>query len=341
MTFRRSGQLLLTALPVGLLLASTPASGQAGPGGRERGFVRAADGTRLYYGQVGSGRPVVIIPAGLFLERDFASLAHRYTVVFYDMRGRGRSDPINDSTRVSIALDVADLEAVRRHVRADRFAAVGWSYLGQVVMRYAAAHPERVERIVLIGPLARRFPTRYPDSLAAHDSQPVPDSSRVAALRDARGAGLATRDPRRDCELDYEVNRVRLVGDPQLAGHVPDLCAMPNEWSVYNERHNIWLFTTIIQDAAPTWEQFVDLKTPVLVIHGTQDRNVPYGAGREWAAHLPEARLLTVRGAAHMPWVDAPATVLPAIESFLNGIWPVNAARIAMPAGSDTAGSRP
>ncbi len=84
---------LVTALPVVLLLAGTRAAGREGPGGRQDGFVRAADGTRLYYHQVGSGRPMVIIPAGLFLERDFASLARRHTVVFYDMRGRGRSDP--------------------------------------------------------------------------------------------------------------------------------------------------------------------------------------------------------------------------------------------------------
>jgi len=295
------------------------AAGQHGAGPGEQGFVRAADGTGLYYHRVGSGRPTVIIPAGLFLERDFASLARRHTIVFYDMRGRGRSDPLTDSTRISIALDVADLETVRRHVKAERFVAVGWSYLGQVVMRYAAVHPERVERIVLIGPLARRFRTRYPDSLVAHDSPPVPDSSRVAVLAAARRAGLATRDPRRDCEMDYEVNRVKLVGDPRLASRVPDLCALPNEWSVYNERHVMWLFTTIIRDEAPTWERFAGLATPVLVIHGTQDRNVPYGAGREWAAHLPDARLLGVPGAAHMPWLDAPETVLPAIRVVLEG----------------------
>jgi pimeloyl-ACP methyl ester carboxylesterase len=38
---------------------------------------------------------------------------------------------------------------------------------------------------------------------------------------------------------------------------------------------------------------------PVLTIHGTKDRNAPYGSGREWAFNLPNARLLTIKGGAH------------------------------------------
>jgi len=34
--------------------------------------------------------------------------------------------------------------------------------------------------------------------------------------------------------------------------------------------------------------------TPVLVVHGTKDRSGPYGGGRDWAAMLPNARLVTV-----------------------------------------------
>ena len=82
--------------------------------------------------------------------------------------------------------------------------------------------------------------------------------------------------------------------------------------------------------ACPAWERYAALRIPVLTIHGTQDRNAPYGGGREWVAHLPEARLLTVRGAGHMPWLENPGAVFPAIDSFLGGEWPQNAARTAI-----------
>jgi pimeloyl-ACP methyl ester carboxylesterase len=61
------------------------------------------------------------------------------------------------------------------------------------------------------------------------------------------------------------------------------------------------------------------LRHPVLTIHGTKDRNAPYGAGREWARNLPNARLLTAEGAAHQVWVDRPE-VLAQIREFLEGL---------------------
>jgi pimeloyl-ACP methyl ester carboxylesterase len=143
-----------------------------------------------------------------------------------------------------------------------------------------------------------------------------------------RAEGLASRDPRADCEADYRVHRVTLVGDVRLAERVPDLCAMPNEWPSVLDRHFQLLFGSIVRDPGPTWERYARLEIPVLTIHGTQDRNAAYGGGREWAAHLPEGRLLAVRGAAHMLWLDAPNVVFPALERFLGGEWPPGAARV-------------
>ncbi|MEP6729426.1 MAG: alpha/beta hydrolase [bacterium] len=291
------------------------------------GFVTTADGARLHYHIVGRGKPIVIVPAGLFLERDMSRLAHNRTLVFYDMRGRGASAPIDDSARVSIDLDVADLEAVRKHVGAERFIPFGWSYLGMMVMRYAAAYPQRVERIVQIGPVSRVFRTPYPDSLMARDSVPVTDSASYAALLRNRSEGAATKDPRADCEREYLLLRGRLVGDQRRAGQVPDLCAMSNEWSARLGEHQRWIFTSFARSADSGWAFYETFTAPVLTIHGTQDRNAPYGGGREWASHLGNGRLLTVRGAAHMPWIDTPDVVYPALEQFLSGKWPAGAVR--------------
>jgi pimeloyl-ACP methyl ester carboxylesterase len=67
---------------------------------------------------------------------------------------------------------------------------------------------------------------------------------------------------------------------------------------------------------------------PVLTIHGRHDRSSPYGAGREWAQRLPNARLLTVDNAAHVPWIEAPALTLGAIDTFFDGNWPGAAERL-------------
>jgi pimeloyl-ACP methyl ester carboxylesterase len=67
----------------------------------------------------------------------------------------------------------------------------------------------------------------------------------------------------------------------------------------------------------------------VLTIHGIKDRNAPYGAGREWASKLQNARLLTIENGAHNSWVDAPEVIFPAIREFLDGKWPEAARKIA------------
>lgn len=68
--------------------------------------------------------------------------------------------------------------------------------------------------------------------------------------------------------------------------------------------------------------QVAALTMPVLTIHGTFDRNAPYIGGREWAAAILNARLLTVPGAAHQVFNDAPYVFFPAVEAFLGGRWP-------------------
>jgi pimeloyl-ACP methyl ester carboxylesterase len=44
---------------------------------------------------------------------------------------------------------------------------------------------------------------------------------------------------------------------------------------------------------------------------------------------LPNARLLTVTGAGHAPWIEAPDLVFRAIDVFLRGAWPAEAEQVA------------
>ena len=131
----------------------------------DTGWVAGADGVRLYYEKIGTGPRTVIVPGRLFLARDLAPLGDRHTLILYDMRNRGRSSRVEDGSLLTIQKDVEDLEAVRRHFRVERFVPVGYSYLGFMVVLYAMDHPDRVERLVQLGPVPRKFGTEYPASL--------------------------------------------------------------------------------------------------------------------------------------------------------------------------------
>jgi proline iminopeptidase len=295
------------------------------------GFITSDDGLRLYYRKVGSGTQTVIVPASLFLYRDLSALASGRRMIFYDMRGRGKSDRVADSSHISIQWDVRDLETVRKHFGVEQFVPIGWSYLGLMVMMYAAEHPEHVERVVQIGPVPRKYGTEYPREQTANDLPPIPDSAGRAEIDRLRRSELAAQNPAEHCRREYELTRAGLVGDARLAARLPDVCEYANEWPVNFGRHIRFQFVGSIVRLDVPWTSFAKVAMPVLTIHGTHDRNAPYGAGREWVSRLPNARLLTVRGAAHMPWIDQPTVVFPAIDQFLKGKWPVNAEPVAYP----------
>jgi len=286
------------------------------------GLLTTADGARLFYRKVGSGANVVIAPADLFLYPALRDLASNRTVVFYDMRNRGRSNRVSDRQDNSIQRDVADLEELRAELGVKRFDLIGWSYLGLMAAMYAIEFPEHVRRIVQIGPVPIRYGTKYPPELDVADYFAAMDTTALNELRRLRDEGFHQTHPQEYCEREWAVTKFALVGDPANVDRIAQFpCATPNEWPVrltaHFERHFI-----SVQELELPLERVAGIRQPVLVMHGTMDRNAPYGGGREWALVIPDSRLLTIEGAAHCPWADEPDLVMSSIRTFLDGEWP-------------------
>ncbi len=313
-----------------LLLAGCSGESRDTPSGpaTEQGYVEAPDGTRLFYRKVGDGPQAVILPADLFLHPAFDRLAEGRTLYYYDMRNRGLSDSVSAERENSIQQDVLDLEAVRAHFDLNSVDLVGFSYLGLMVMMYAKDHPDHVRRVIQIGPVQMHFGTEYPEGLRAGDYYAAMDSSALADLRRLQAEGLPDSDPEAYCRRENEVTRVALVGDPANVSRLnQDICDKPNEWPTHLARHFQRTFPSIqALDLHPS--DFAAFDHPVLTIHGTRDRNAAYGGGREWAMSLPDARLVTVEGAAHCSWADDPELVFGSIDTFLGGAWPARAERV-------------
>lgn len=146
---------LLVSLGLG---CAAPAWSQA-----REGFIAADDGTKLFYKIEGSGpRTLVVVHGGpgVSLESvrpDFTRLAEGRTVIYYDQRGNGRSDLIDDEERVGLKYQIADLDAVRRHFKLEKMALLGNSWGGFLISAYAAAHPDRIERLILDAPAPPRI----------------------------------------------------------------------------------------------------------------------------------------------------------------------------------------
>jgi proline iminopeptidase len=293
----------------------------------QKGYVATHDGSKLYYEKIGSGR-VIIAPGRLFLFESFRQLGDHYTLISYDMRNRGKSEHIDDGSKLTIQNDVRDLETVRQHFGVAKFTPVGYSYLGLMVVMYAMEHPDRVERIVQLGPVPLKFGTRYPPDEMQNDRDRVPDPKARQELEQLQKSGFAESHPQEFCEKSWDVDRFVLVGNPSNVGKLgKSQCDMPNEWPVNLNKHFQYAFTSVQKLDIPK-EELKKVAMPVLTIHGTKDRNAPYGSGKDWARNLPDARLVTIKGGAHQSFVEYPEHVFPAIRTFMDGKWPAQAEKV-------------
>src|ERR1700731_2984958 len=121
-----------------------------------------SDGRKLTYRKMGTGPVLVCHPGGPgFASSYFADLAglwEKFTLVMLNPRGTGSSDRPADSRAYQIDDYVADVEELRGHLGQERFLLLGHSHGGVVAEPYAAAHPARVERLLLASTLVRFGP---------------------------------------------------------------------------------------------------------------------------------------------------------------------------------------
>lgn len=294
----------------------------------EQGKIPTDDGTFLCVYRLGSGKQTVILPDAVHLLEHFAHLGEEFTLIAYDPRNRGRSATISDPNllRRGIHHDVEDLDVVRRYFKVAAPHVIGHGYLGVMAIVYAIAYPDNVARIVQIAPTPPQPDTRYAPQLMAADLAAAANSPRAQQIQSLRQQGVPEADPKEFCLRWWEFMREFLVADPERGKELGDhFCEFENEWPVNLDRHlgdNIRP-SLVRLDLGP--EQMQEVAAPVLTVHGTADRNEPYGGGRDWALRLPEARLLTVAGAAHLPHLEEPALVMTAIKQFLGGTWPAAA----------------
>lgn len=291
----------------------------------EQGLVTTPDGARLCVYRLGDGEQTVIVPNAVYLLEHFAYLARHFTVLCYDLRNRGRSASIDDEALLARGVhhDVEDIETVRAAFEVDRAHLVGHSYLGIAVVLYAIAHPERVDRIVQISPVGPDPEADYPPDLRANDVEVLLCSDEAREVERMRKSGDAEAHPEAFCKAWWRFMKRVYVADPDAADQIGDhFCAFPNEWPQNVEPHlreHVW---PSIQRLGLEDREIDRIEAPVLTVHGTRDRNSPYGAGRDWALRLRHARLLRVEGAGHLPYLENPGLVQPAIEHFLAGHWP-------------------
>lgn len=146
------------------------------------GFVEANDGVRLYYEDVGSGKPVILIHGGGLSKgwwsKQIPVLGRRFRVIAADTRGNGRSDKTPWGHRTArYAMDVREIIET---LELDEVTLVGWSIGARTVLSYIELFRSyRLKGVVLVDevPSIEVHDPPKPDAEPEHDSpEPEPET---------------------------------------------------------------------------------------------------------------------------------------------------------------------
>src|SRR3954471_1963614 len=270
---------------------------------RQVGYCTGPGGVRIAYATIGAGRALVVPPAWIshldLLWEDaayrafFTPLAGLRSVLQYDRPGGGLSGPApgpaGPGEPAGLDADVAVLEAVADQLGLDTVDLLGISLAAPVSVAFAARFPQRVGRLVLYG--------GYADG--GQIATPAVRGALLDMIRAHWGLGSQVLGgvflP--DGSAQTKDHFARLQREASSAEAAADLLAQCYEIDVTG---------LLAQVAAPT-----------LVVHRRGDRAIPYWAGRELAAGIPGARLVSLTGRSHFPFVGDAAAVVRAILEFL------------------------
>ena len=304
------------------------------------GYITTSDGVRLFYKVVGSGAETLVAVHGgpgnslNSILPDLEPLAKNRRVIYYDQRGGGRSDLIKDREKLAIGKHIADLEAVRTHFKLDKMTLLGNSWGGMLIGYYAAAHPDKVERMVFHSP---GEPTRALAIEAVEEMQSRM-GNRYTAEQKKRYSFVSNyknwvkaADPKAICREFGQLLLPIYTSKPESAALLKgDICSGSDETVRYQQYVNIQIMNSL-----GDWNLLPLLgvvKAPVLIIHGAADP-IPVESSEAWASAMPNARLLVINGAGHIPQVEQPQIFFKAVETFLKGNFPADAKKVQTSSG--------
>jgi pimeloyl-ACP methyl ester carboxylesterase len=267
----------------------------------ETGVV-VRDGVRIAWERYGSGDPtILLLPTWTIIHSQFWKaqipyLARHFRVVTFDGRGNGRSDRPPDSAAYAATEFVDDALAVLDASGTERAVVAGLSMGGAYVLMLAGDHPDRVLGALFFGaalPLAEHDSTR--------DIVPFDEDTG----RDDGWARYNAFSWRRDWpgfvefffgEVFSETHSTKQIEDALTWGLDTDA-----ETIITAERATFVATEadgTALTGRAACLALAERVRCPSVVVHGTEDRIIPFAVGRRLAEALG-CELVAMDGSGH------------------------------------------
>lgn len=263
-------------------------------------FVQVA-GVRLHLRDTGPrDAPAVILLHGFgsslhTWETWARSLDATYRVIRFDLPGFGLTgaDPTGD---YSDARSMTVLVALMDGLGVARATLVGNSMGGRIAWLFAATHPERVAKLVLMAP----------DGFASPD-QPYGVAPTVPLMMKALPYVLPPPMLRANLAPAYADKGVLTNA---LFSRYRDLMLAPGVRRAILAR----MPQTVLAPPEPLLQR---IQAPTLLLWGDKDAMVPFSNAADYQRALPNARLAALDGVGHLPQEEAPERSVAALRTFL------------------------
>jgi pimeloyl-ACP methyl ester carboxylesterase len=278
-----------------LCLALSLAAARSGVAARETGQDLAVSGGRLWFehSHTAQADTIVLLHDGLLhsvtWDQVWPALTRMADAIRYDRRGMGRSDSAS-----APFTQTDDLRALLDHEGVARATLVGSSSGSALALDFAIQHPERVERLVLIGPVLHGMPS------SEHFLHRGELNNRPLDHGDVRAAARK-----------WSEDRYQIAGpNPQARLAVLDaLLAYPRNLTNSGrfERHF----------AVPAASRAHELRAPTLILVGESDIADVQAYAGAIEAEVPGARREVVTGAGHLIQLEQPDSLVRRLARFI------------------------
>ena len=278
-------------------------------GGR---YVDVGD-TRLYVVERGNGYPLLVFHGGPGLDHhsfgDYLdALADEYRLILVDQRSNGRSDRAPEETW-TLEQMAADVSSLARAMDLERYAVLGHSYGGFVVLQHAVDFPgEAAQTIVSSGIPSARFLEHVSKNLAAFE--PVELREQV------------TNSWEREKSVRTQEEVVELLHDQW-----PFQFADPHDPRIeeYERRTAGSIYSTDVLRRFASEEyggievedRLHDVTQPVLVLAGRHDRTCSVEAAQAIAEGVRQGELVVFESSGHMTFVEENDVYVRIVRDFL------------------------
>lgn len=277
--------------------AALEAKYRAGPAD----FLEVA-GLRLHLRDSGPRyAPAVILLHGFGSSLDTwepwaTALATDHRVVRFDLPGFALTgpDPTGDYSETR---SETVLTAIMDRLGIARASLVGNSMGGRIAWQFAATHPERVDRLVLISP----------DGFASPGFE-YGKKPRVPALVKLMRSVLPTVLVRMSLAPAYG-DPARLT--PALVARYRDLMLAPGVRDAMLAR----MAQAVPENPEPLLRR---IQAPTLVVWGEKDAMIPFSNAQDYLRAVPHAQLVSLPALGHVPFEEAPAQSLEPVRRFLS-----------------------